>query len=146
MIPTPTIANAANVPLNVQTGTIPNVGGGLLDWLQPMVFTQVMKFTVAYQLIETITNVNFWGLAQPTQGRKLNIESHGQRKWAYITITAQDSPEGALISLKPDDVVTYLNIQYRVIGLKNYAIFGYLELDLVNDYTGSGPGPGQVAS
>lgn len=134
-----TIANAANVPLNVQSGSIPNVGGAILDWLQQMVFTIVSKHTVGYQLIETSIDVSFWGVVQPLSGRQLQMKPEGQRSWKWISIFAQCDPEGALLTLKPDEVIRFLNKNYRIINAKNYSIYGYIEYDLVEDYIGSGP-------
>ena len=130
-----TITNASNIPLNVQTGTIPDVGVALLDWLQPMTFTTVFKTVVDFQLVEQFTNINFLGMIQPLQGRQLVMDAIGERAWNYIQVIAIDSPDGALITLKPEDLLTYLNIQYRVIAARNYSIYGYIELVLVQTYS-----------
>lgn len=136
-----TILNAANIPLNVQTGTIPNMGVALLDWFQYLTFTKIVKTTVAFQLVETPTNINFWGLITPTYGRDLHIESKGQRQWNRIEVFAQAGPTGSMLDLNPDDVIFYDGIQYRVMNKKNYANFGYVHFQLQQDYTGSGPNP-----
>jgi hypothetical protein len=135
-----TIQNACNVPLNAQTGTLPYLQETLYDWLQPMVFVVVSKYTSSFQLIEKTTNINFMGIAQPLQGRQLNLFPEGQRKWNYIQIHAQCDTSGALITLKPDDVINYLNIQYRIMTARNFSVFGYIEFILVENYTNSGLG------
>lgn len=134
-----TVQNGCNVPVNVRTGSIPDVSGGMFDWFQLMVFTKVVKQTVAFQLIETPTNINFWGVLQPLSGRELAIKSEGERKWNWVTVYASADADGALVSLQPDEIISYLNKQYRVMSSKNYANYGYLQIDLVEDYSGSGP-------
>ncbi len=134
-----TLQNACNVPLNAQGGTLPYVQETLYDWLQPMVFTVVSKYTASFQLIEQITNIDFMGIAQPLQGRQLNIMPEGQRKWNYIQVHAQCDTNGALVTLKPDDVIKYLGLQYRIITARNFSVFGYIEFILVENYTNSGP-------
>lgn len=134
-----TITNGCNIPLNVQTGTIPSIGVALLDWFQPMVFTRIVKTILDFQLVETPTNINFWGIIQPQSGRQLNMMPEGQRSWNNVSVIAQDAPDGALLSLIPDEVITYLDVQYRVMGTKNYSIYGFVEIVLSRDYTGSGP-------
>lgn len=134
-----TIANGCNVPINVRTGRIPDVSGGLTSWFQPMIFTKIVKATVAFQLIETATNINFWGVLQPLNGRELAIKPEGERRWNWVSVYAQDDSFGSLLSLQPDEVISYLGTQYRVMSSKNYSNYGFSYLELVEDYTGSGP-------
>lgn len=137
---TQTILNACNIPINVQQGSIPNVEGALNDWFQLQTFTLVNKATVAFQLEETATNITFWGIVQPLAGRQIGMKPEGQRKWNWLSVHAQAGPAGSLLRLSIDDVIIYLGTQYRVSASKNYAIYGYIYYELVQDYTGSGPG------
>jgi hypothetical protein len=134
-----TIANGANVPLNVQQGTTPNMGVALLDYFQLMTFTQIVKTVVAFQLIETPTNITFWGIIQPLQGRQLQMKPEGQRSWNWTSVYAQAGPVGSVLSLLPDEIIIYLGRQYRVMTARSYAIYGYVYYELVEDYSGSGP-------
>lgn len=129
-----TIGNAKNVPLNVQTGTVPNVNGAMQDWFQPMVFGIVTKETVGFQVVETETEISFRGVIQPLTERSLAIKPEGERAWSWLWLHADPS-----LSLNVDDVVTYLGKQTRVMAKKNYTIYGYIEYQLVQDWTGSGP-------
>ena len=65
-----TIGNGCNIPLNLQTGTIPNIQAALLDWFQYLTFGQVTKTTVGYQVKEVVTDINFWGVVVPMGGRE----------------------------------------------------------------------------
>jgi hypothetical protein len=134
-----TIANGKNVPLNVRTGTIPNLGGALKSWYQPMVFTKIVKTTVAFQLEETPTNINFRGLVEPLSGRRLDMKPEGQRSWNWIKVIAEGSPSASLLSLNIDEVISFLGTQYRVMAKRNYSLYGFIEFELAEDYTGSGP-------
>lgn len=134
-----TIANAKNVPLNVQAGTVPNMGGALLDWLQPMTFTRVVKTTVGFQLLETAEDINFWGVIHPLDERSLAIKPEGQRAWTWFKLYAQAQPNDALLTLNVDEVVIYLGRQTRVMGRKYYGIYSYVEYSLVQDWIGEGP-------
>lgn len=131
-----TIGNAANRPLNVQTGTVPNVGGAMLDWFQPMVFTRVVKTVVGFQVVETAVPTNFQGVIQPLSGKLLQLKPEGQRGWNWQWLHADP-----VLSLEIDEVVTYLGVQTRIMSRKDYTIYGYVEYELVQDWTGSGPTP-----
>ncbi len=128
------IENGKNIPLNVRTGTIPDMGGALLSWFQPQVFSLVTKQTVGFELIETKTVVQFQGVIQPLSARELFYKPEGQRAWTWWMVHASPS-----LDLKVDDVITYLERQYRVQAKKPYDIYNYVEYHLVQDWTGSGP-------
>lgn len=128
------ISNAANRPLNQNTGTVPDVGDALLDWFQPMQFTKLVKSVEGFQNVEVPTVVNFRGVWQPMSMRRLAMKPEGQRSWKWFTVHADPS-----LALEPDEVVNYLGEQFRVMGHKDYKLYGYVEYELVNDFTGSGP-------
>ncbi len=129
-----TIANGANRPLNTQAGTVPDVSGALKDWFQPMVFETVVKTTVGFQVVEAGTEINFMGVLQPMSPRQLALKPEGQRAWTWLTLHADP-----VLTLKVDEVVTYLGRQTRVMSRKNYELYGFIEYTLAQDWTGSGP-------
>ncbi len=128
------IQNGADTPLNVKTGTIPDVSGGMFDWFQPMTFTQIVKSTVDFQLVETATDITFRGVIQPLSNRDLRLKPEGQRAWTWLQLHAQ-----TVLNLEVDDVVKYLGVQTRVMARKDYTLYGYFVYELVQDFTGSGP-------
>lgn len=129
-----TIANGKNRPLNVQTGTVPDVSGAMKDWFQPMTFELVTKTTEGFQVVETGDPINFMGIIQPLRERDLMIKPEGQRAWTWLLLHADP-----VLSLQVDEVVLYLGVQTRVMARKDYTIYGYVEYQLVQDWTGSGP-------
>lgn len=131
-----TIQNGKNTPLNVKTGTVPDVSGALQDWFQPMAFGIVTKRTINYQVVETVEQINFRGVIQPLKDRELSMKPEGQQAWTWLLLHAEPS-----LNLQVDNVIYYLGVQTRVMRKKDYAIYGYVEYHLVQDYTGSGPTP-----
>ncbi len=129
-----TIANGANTPLNVRTGTVPDVSGALKDWFQPMVFEIVSKSVQAFQVVEVGTQINFWGVIQPGSGRDLLLKPEGQRAWTPFHLYAEPS-----LTLQVDDVVLYLGVQTRIMSRQDFTIYGYVFYILAQDWTGSGP-------
>lgn len=127
-------SNGKDLPLNANSGTLPDVSGAMLDYFQPMVFGVVVKTVQNFQAVETKTSVNFQGVWQPLSERQLMMKPEGQRQWKWFWLHAEPS-----LVLEPDSIITYLGIQYRVMTQKDYRLYGYLEYHLVDDYTGSGP-------
>lgn len=136
-----TIGNASNIPLNAQQGTIPNLGSSLLDWFQQITFGLITKAVDGYQNVETVTDINFWGVVHPLTGRQLAQKPEGQRKWNWLSVTAQASPAGAVLELNIDDIILYMGIQYRVMTRRSYALYSYIYYELAQDYSGSVPTP-----
>lgn len=129
-----TIFNASNRPLNEMAGTVPDVSGAMTDWFQPMVFTQIVKTTSGFQVVETPTVTNFRGVIQPLRDRELQLKPEGQRSWTWLLLHAEPT-----LKLDTDEVVTYLGVQTRVMARKDYSLYGYVEYHLVQDWEGSGP-------
>lgn len=129
-----TIANGADTPLNQATGSLPNMRGAMLGWFQPMTFTTIVKTVVNFKAVETPTNVTFRGVIQPLSGRQLVMKPEGERAWTWFLLHAEPQ-----LKLEVDSVVTYLGVQTRVMSQKDYSIYGYIEYELVQDWTGAGP-------
>lgn len=128
------ILNAANNPLGVPSGTVPNVGGALLDWFQPMTFGVVTKVVTSFQVAESVVDTSFMGVIQPLTDRLMNLKPEGQRAWTWLWLHSDPS-----LILDVDDVVIYRGKQTRVMTRKAYDIYGYIDYHLVQDWEGSGP-------
>jgi hypothetical protein len=99
-----------------------------------MTFTLIQKSVVNFQVVETPISINFWATLQPFTPRMLQLKPEGQRAWSWFTLHAEPG-----VILKVDDVVNYLNHQYRVMSKTNFELYGYVLYELVQDFTGSGP-------
>lgn len=128
------IKNGKNTPINVATGTVPNVNAAMTNWFQPMTFGIVSKTIGGFQAVETMTKVSFQGVIQPLSAQRLYLKPEGQRAWTWLLLHADPS-----LILEVDSVVTYRGVQTRVMARKDYRIYGYVEYELVQDWTSSGP-------
>jgi hypothetical protein len=130
----PTIFNASSLPINLKTGSVPDVSGALQDYYQPMTFGQVTKTVVASQLVESVNEISFQGTWQPFTERQLALKPEGQRAWSWFWLHAQP-----VLTLQVDDIVIWNGKQTRVMSRKDYGLYGYVEYTLVQDWTGAGP-------
>lgn len=119
---------------NIAFSTLPYVGDTLLDYFQPMTFEIVTKTVLGFQLVETKSVTSFSGVLQPFTSQQLLIKPEGQRAWIWYMLHCDPS-----LALNPDDVIIYQGVQFRVMQKRDYTGYGYIEYDVVNDYTGSGP-------
>lgn len=136
-----TIRNASQVPLNVDTGTVPDMSGALEDWFQPMVFQRVVKTVVGYELVESQTPTKFRGVIQPFTARQLLLKPEGQRAWSWFTLHTD-----TVLTLNVDDIIVlrFSGKQTRIMARKDYGLYGFVEYDLVQDWTGANPAPPAV--
>ena len=125
---------ASSLPFSPGAGNVPNVGEALIEWFQPMVFKIVTKAVVNYQAVETAVEVSFRGVFQPFSDRQLLLKPEGERAWSWYWIHSDPS-----LMLDVDDVIEYQGKNYRVMSLKNYSLYGYMDYHVITDYTGSDP-------
>lgn len=128
------IAMAANLPVYAKSGTVPDMSGAIGDYYQPMIFQRVAKIVEGFQVVETGTQYSFQGTIQPLTQRQLMLLPEGERAWTWFMLHADPS-----LTLQVDEVVIYKGKQTRVMGRKDFFLYGYVEYGLVQDWTGSGP-------
>jgi hypothetical protein len=125
------IANGKDRKLTENTGTPPDVSGAMQNWFQPITFSRITKTTQNYIVIETKEDVSFQGVWQPFSPKQLTIKPEGQRSWSWFTCHAEPG-----LVLLPDEIISYLGVQYRVMAQNDYRLYGYVEYHLIQDYTG----------
>jgi hypothetical protein len=129
-----TIANGADRPLFDKSGDVPDVSGALESYFQPMVCEPVGKFTQGFQVVERGNPINFRGTVQPFTDRSLLLKPEGQRAWSWLLIHADPS-----LKLNVDDVIIFKGKQTRVMSMKDYSLYGYVEYHCIQDWKGAGP-------
>lgn len=130
------ISNAKDTALAANSGTLPDMNDAIRSWFQQMVFSRVLKTIVNFQVVETKTDTAFMGVWQPYSPKQIQQLPEGQRAWSWFMVHADPS-----LLLQPDELITYLGVQYRVKSNTDYTQYGYIEYHLIEDYTGSGPNP-----
>ena len=125
------IVNGSSRPLvNGAAPTLPDVSGALGDLFQPISFGTVTKsIGTGFQVAEAVTTVNGLGTVQPFTERQLQILPEGQRAWTNLWCHTDPS-----VTLEVDSIVTYLGTPTRVMSVKDYSKYGYLEYRLVQDW------------
>lgn len=128
------INNAKDVPLNANSGTVPDMSGTLQDWYQKMTFGVITKTVTDFQVVESVVEIQFMGVWQALDNRKLMLKPEGQRAWSWYTLHSQPT-----INLKVDDIIIYLTRQYRVMSKKNFSLYKFQRYELIGDWEESGP-------
>jgi len=132
--PTQPIWNASDVPLSSNPGTLPNLSNSICNWFQLIVMEQLVKTIVNFQVVETTTPLMFQGIVQTFTPRQLMMKPEGQRAWKWKSVICWPS-----VILKPDDVLLYEGLQYRVMATFDWKQMGFIEYHIQSDYVDSGP-------
>lgn len=117
-----------------QYSQMPNMSTTLSGWMIPLSFGVVTKVQNGFMTKEVVTYKNFYGVWQPLNTEQLKIKPEGERAWKWFWCHSQID-----LGLKLDDVILYLDKQYRVMGVKDYSLNGFYEYELIEDYKNAGP-------
>lgn len=126
------IIDGKDTPLNKNPNTLPNMSETLFSWFQEMTFSKLEKTVVNFQNVEVKTSFTTKGVKQPMAPEAIQMKPEGQRSWKWVTIHCLPD-----LILKTDELVIYLDVQYRVKEKLDYKEYGYLEYHLVEDYDGT---------
>ena len=112
---------------------MPQMNTTLFGWEQALELVKVVQSVIEGDLSTQYINVQFKGVVQPLRDEQLSLLPEGQRSWEWIWIHAV---AGSLI-LETADKVIFQNKTYKVTSKKDYSLNGYVEYQLVRDYTDS---------
>ena len=108
---------------------LPNLSGPVKAYMQKMTLVKITKALVDYENVEIETVINTRGVRQPLPPQELEILSRGQRAWKAECLHLLPN-----VDLKPDDVVKYKGVKYRVKDKYDCTEYGYIEYLIVQDF------------
>lgn len=124
------IINASSTNLLQASSNLPNLSNPIGKWFLPVNFILVTKTITAGEVVETETSSTFQGVVQNLNSKELQIKPEAQRGWTWKMIHALPS-----LQLNVDDIIKYENINYRVMNVKDWKEYGYMDYHIVVDYT-----------
>lgn len=127
------IPSAADLPL-FGGGNLPQVQDAFTGWMLPIVMARVIKTQVNFRTVEVDEQINTRGMIKPMSTRRLEMKPEGERNWEWLTLHA--TPD---LVLENDSIVKFSARQFagrpfRIMGQRNWANYGFVRYELVNDY------------
>lgn len=127
--------NAKDRPLNQTATAVPDVSGGILNYFKPIILIQVTTDIVRFNAAPSLKRINSQGMVQSFSGRQLALKPEGERAWLWnmlftlpgVTLVAGDQVE---IPASP------AARNFRVMKSVGDADYGYLQYEVVENYTG----------
>lgn len=113
----------------LQTG-LPQMSNTLNGWEIPLTLTKVVQKIVNGDRVTTEEKINFQGVFQPLRDEQLQYKPEGERSWQWCWIHAK----AGTLNLKTQDKIIFENNKYKVMSVKDYSLYGYIEYQVVKDY------------
>lgn len=123
------ITNAKDIPITSNNVALPNMSETLSGWFTTITFIRLTKTTVNHQTVIVEIPDSFIGVVQNLNARQLEMKPEGQRAWSWKMIHCLPS-----LILKPDEIIKYDSVNYRVMQQADWKEYGYIEYQLVRDY------------
>lgn len=121
-------------PLNQYSG-MPQISGVLDGWKKPITLMKIMQNVVNGIPVDVPQAINFEGTIQPLSPKLLSLKPEGQRGFAWLQIHAVSGS----LNLNDNDriqIPVYDNKIYKVMGVLDYSLNGYIEYHAIEDYQG----------
>lgn len=112
----------------------------LTGWEQPLTLVKELQNIVDGDLVTEEQKISFIGVWQPLKDERLEAKPEGQRSWEWIWIHAKSGT----LNLETADKVIFNNKRYKVMEKKDYSLNGFVEYQLVRDYTGDSDNNAQI--
>ena len=110
--------------------SFPNMSQTLTGWGVPLTLVKVIQDIVDGDASFTTEQVTFLGVVQPLRTEQLELKPEGQRSWEWLWIHAKSGT----LNLHTADKILFNSKTYKVEGVKDYSLNGFVEYELVRDY------------
>lgn len=124
------ITNGKDIPLNQAASALPDMGPAMSDVMQPITLIKVDKQNVDGIVQEILTAIDTRAVRLPMGPQMLSIKPEGQRSWLWETVYA--APD---LVLKPDDLIQWTGVLFRVMQKTDFSQYGYVQYDIVQEYS-----------
>lgn len=119
-----------NFKQNRTLAGLPNMANTLNGWEIPLTLEKITQSVSEGDVIQTKTKINFMGVFQPLRNEQLQFKPEGQRSWEWYWIHAKSGS----LNLQTQDKIIFENKRFKVMSVKDYGLYGYIEYEVVRDY------------
>ena len=109
---------------------LPNMATTLNGWEQPLILKRRIQNVVDGLLQPTYEDIHFQGTWQPLSDDRLQFKPDNLRSFSWYWLHVKSSS----YNLETADEVVYKGKNYRVMAVKDYSEYGYVEYELCLNY------------
>ena len=114
---------------NLQSG-LPQMNEPIEGWQIPIQLIRVIQSIVDGDKVEKLVTINFRGRVQPLSAEQLQFKPENLRSWRWLWIHAV----AGTLNLETGDKIIFNNIRYKVMAVKDYSLYAYIEYELCEDF------------
>lgn len=118
---------------NANLSNLPNMSNTLTSWLIPLTLEKITQSIVNGDVVQTTQKIDFRGVWQALKDEQLQFKEEGQRSWSWYWLHAQ----AGTLNLQTQDKIIFNNVRYKVMTVKDYSIYGYIEYEVIKDFEGA---------
>ena len=119
-----------DIKMNMINGVLPDVSDTLTGWEVDIEGVFVEQETVDDEIIEEKTIKRLKGTLQPLRTQEVVLKPEGQRAWEWYQIHVKSSYP----LLRTEQKIRIANTNYKIMAVKDYTLYGYIEYHTVKDY------------
>ena len=114
---------------NLQSG-LPQMNEPIEGWQITIQLIRVIQSIVDGDKVEKLVTINFRGTVQPLSAEQLQFKPENLRSWRWLWIHAV----AGTLNLETGDKIIFNNIRYKVMAVKDYSLYAYIEYELCEDF------------
>lgn len=109
---------------------LPQMANTLNEWEIPLTLEKIKQSIVEGDKNETTEKISFQGVFQPLRQDQLQSKPENYRSWSWYWIHCK----AGSLNLMTGDKIIFENKRYKIMGLKDYSLYGYIEYEAILDY------------
>lgn len=112
------------------TNHLPQMNKPIEGWSVPITLLKITQGILNGKKTEKTQEITFSGTVQPFTAEKLSALPEGMRSWSWIWIHCV----AGSLNLQTQDKIIFNNVRYKVMSIKDYSLYNYIEYELCQDY------------
>lgn len=119
-----------DIKVNMINGVLPDVSSTLTGWEIDMYAIYVKQEMIDGEIINQDIKQKIIGTLQPLKAEEVNLKPEGQRAWQWYDIHVKSSYP----ILRVEQKIKVGDIEYKIMAVKDYTLYGYVEYHVVRNY------------
>jgi len=112
------------------TSGLPQLSNPVKSWSVPLTLNKITQNIIEGDVVITETKIDFQGTVQPLTAEQLQFRPEGERSWKHLWIHCV----AGSLNLNTQDKIIFNNERYKVLEVKDYSLYGYIEYMVIEDY------------
>lgn len=119
-----------DIKINMINGMLPNVSDTLTGWEVDIYAVFVKQSIIDSEIINQDIIKKISGTLQPLKAEEVDLKPEGQRAWQWYDIHVKS----VYPVLRVEQKIKVNNIDYKIMAVKDYSLYGYVEYHVVKNY------------